>query len=425
MSKLALVVTLLLGGVAATPAQGPREAAASRDLAIVGAKIYPSPGERPIADGVVLMRDGKIVSVGGRAHVKVPPGAAALDGSGLVVTAGFWNSHVHLSSPEWTNAAGLPAERLGGLLRDMLTRYGFTTAVDIGSSLEDTLAVRRRVEKGEIDGPRILTAGSPLYPKDGTPFYLRKLFEELKVTPPEVASPETGAALAREQLAKGADVVKIFTASPVGRGKTVTMPLETVRAIVAEAHGRGKLVYAHPQSAEGVDAAIDGGVDILAHAAPMMGPWGEPLVARMKKAGLSLVPTLTLWRAGLIMEGTPPEVAKKVQETGVAQLKAYAAAGGRVLFGTDVGYITELDTTEEFEQMSRAGMSFEQILTSLTTAPAERFGAAGRAGRVAEGYDADVTVLSGDPASDVRAFSNVKYTIRGGQVIYRSDSGAK
>ena len=82
------------------------------------------------------------------------------------------------------------------------------------------------------------------------------------------------------------------------------------------------------------------------------------------------------------------------------QLEAFSRAGGQVLFGTDVGYIQQFDTSEEFTWMSRAGMSFQQILASLTTNPAQRFGYATHSGRIAKGLDADLVVLSADPAQN-------------------------
>ncbi len=102
----------------------------------------------------------------------------------------------------------------------------------------------------------------------------------------------------------------------------------------------------------------------------------------------------------------------------VEELKAYADAGGQILFGTDVGYILQFDTAEEFTLMARAGLDFRRILASLTTNPAERFGYARTSGRIAKDFDADVVVLSDDPANDVTAFSKVRYTIRSGKIIY-------
>jgi imidazolonepropionase-like amidohydrolase len=132
---------------------------------------------------------------------------------------------------------------------------------------------------------------------------------------------------------------------------------------------------------------------------------------------MALTPTLTLWHVE--MKGDSPEKFEKgMNETAVPQLRAYSEAGGQILFGTDVGYIQQFDTSEEFLWMSRAGMSFEQILASLTTSPAERFGYSNHSGRIAKGMDADLVVLRADPKQDATAFSSVRYTIRSGRIIY-------
>jgi imidazolonepropionase-like amidohydrolase len=107
---------------------------------------------------------------------------------------------------------------------------------------------------------------------------------------------------------------------------------------------------------------------------------------------------------------------------GVAQLSAWLASGGEVLFGTDVGYMNDYDPGDEYALMAEAGMSPTQILASLTTTPAAKFGDSGRLGRIAPGFVADLVILSEDPLSDVRAFAAVAYTIRDGRVIYRKES---
>ena len=82
------------------------------------------------------------------------------------------------------------------------------------------------------------------------------------------------------------------------------------------------------------------------------------------------------------------------------------------------GNVTDYDTTDEYVYMARAGLGYPQILTSLTTAPAERFGAAARTGRLAPGLDADIVVVDGDPAADISALARVRLTLRRGQTIY-------
>jgi imidazolonepropionase-like amidohydrolase len=114
----------------------------------------------------------------------------------------------------------------------------------------------------------------------------------------------------------------------------------------------------------------------------------------------------------------PEEFERGMSTVVLPQLRAYSAAGGQILFGTDVGYIEQFDTSEEFGWMSRAGMSFQQILASLTTNPAQRFGYSTRRGRIAEGMDGDFVILRADPAQDATAFSKVRYTILGGKIIY-------
>ena len=91
-----------------------------------------------------------------------------------------------------------------------------------------------------------------------------------------------------------------------------------------------------------------------------------------------------------------------------------------MLFGTDVGYMNDYDPTDEYMLMAQAGMSAREILESLTTVPAQRFGDSQRLGRIAPGFLADLVVLKNeDPMSNVNAFSAVRYAIRDGKLIYR------
>jgi imidazolonepropionase-like amidohydrolase len=133
---------------------------------------------------------------------------------------------------------------------------------------------------------------------------------------------------------------------------------------------------------------------------------------------MALTPTLTLWDEESQKGNSSPEDIEKGMSRAADQLGAFSRSGGQVLFGTDVGYIQHFDTSEEFKWMSRAGMGYQQILASLTTNPAQRFGYAAHSGRIAKGFDADLVVLNADPAQETAAFSKIRYTIRGGDVIY-------
>ncbi len=383
-------------------------------LALVGAKIYPSPTAPPITNGVVLIKNGRIIVVGEKHRVKIPKNTTIIDCTGLTLVAGFWNSHVHFTESKWENAARIPSAQLNQQLQDTFTRYGFTTVFDLGSPIENTKVIRNRIESGEVDGLRILTTGTGLVPEGGTPFYVKPLKF------PEVLNPEQSTFLVREKVKNGADAIKIFTGpTPVEGGSPLIMRLELVNAITAEAHRRGKLVFSHPENDAGVNVAVDGGVDILAHTAPTGSRWDESQIAKMKRARITLIPTLSLFTKLGRSLGMPAPRIEKFISTPLEQLRAYSQAGGQIVFGTDLGFITDYDPTEEYLLMARAGMNFRHILASLTTNPAERFGVSNRTGRIAPNMDADIVIIVGDPEGDIKALSNVKYTLRKGRIIYR------
>src|SRR5882762_6067414 len=161
---------------------------ANKCLALTGAKIYVSPADQPIRDGIIIITDGKITAIGGRSDVYVPQTAQLIDCAGLTITAGFWNSHVHFFERKWANAASIPATELALQLEQMLTRYGFTSVFDIGSMWENTRLIRDRIESGEVAGPRIRSTGEGLVPVGGNPSdVVLNMMGVMKTPLPEVA----------------------------------------------------------------------------------------------------------------------------------------------------------------------------------------------------------------------------------------------
>ena len=223
------------------------------------------------------------------------------------------------------------------------------------------------------------------------------------------------------QLAAGADGVKLFTGAIVG-GPTDVLPMDIAVAevIVAEAKARGKPAFAHPSDVRGIEIALAAGVDILAHATPADGPWLTSLANRLKAGGVALIPTLKLFEVELVNMGVPDDVRVRFARNAAQQVRSFASAGGTILFGTDVGYIEDADTTRELQLMAEAGLGWREILASLTTTPAARYGFAATKGRVAAGMDGDLVMLGNDPQRDPAAFADVRATIRGGEVLYRA-----
>jgi imidazolonepropionase-like amidohydrolase len=388
-------------------------------LLISADKIYTAPDAPPLQNGTVLVQGGRIVSVADqRSRIPLPDGMRRSDCRGVLV-AGFQNSHVHFMGPGFDGASGKTAEDLQSSVESMLTRYGFTTVVDTSSVLENTAVIRARIEKGELHGPRILTVGWGIFPANGLPIYLQHLPESLRSRMPQPATAEDARAVVRANLAGGADGTKIFLVTPQANRAVKTMATDVARAVAEETHSRNKLLFAHPTSIAGLRAGLDAGVDVFVHTT--LGeaePWGAALVTRMVAQRVSVVPTLKLWQYELDKQKVPGDVSAKLVAASLEELRAFKAAGGQVLFGTDVGYMTDYDPTDEYLLMSKAGLSASDILASLTTAPADRLQESKLRGRIAPGLQADLVVLAADPVVDVRNFSQVRCVFRAGKLIY-------
>ncbi|PYU93978.1 MAG: hypothetical protein DMG08_08775 [Acidobacteria bacterium] len=216
----------------------------------------------------------------------------------------------------------------------MLLRYGYTNVFDTGSYLRLTNVIRRRINSGEVAGPAILTAGELIFPKGGGP--KPEVFRVLDLIPgemPEVQTAEEARKAVREHVQQGADGIKLYLVSWFAR-PMVAMPPEAVAAAVQEGHALGKLVLGHPTNQQGLELGLSNGVDIFVHTTPDGPPWDNALIARMKTQRVAVIPTLKLWLYET--RDRLREVSEGFAASGVAQLRAYAAAGGQVLCGTDV-----------------------------------------------------------------------------------------
>jgi len=365
-SALIAVVLMLAAGWCMSHAH-------AADLAIIGAKVYPSPTDTPIVGAVVLIRDGRIVAVGSGSRTRVPPGFEVMNAHGGVLVSGLWNCHVHLVSDGLLTPERLSDEELTQRLRNMFVRWGFTTIFDLASTMKSAGILRGRIQAGAVAGPRILTVGEPFYPPQGTPVYAKPIYEANHLPSAEITDTRDAVRRVDAQIDAGADGIKLFTASiQGGDAPPVYMSAGDVRAITGEAHRRRRQTFAHPTDAEGVELAVDNGVDILAHVAPLAGPWSPSLLAKIKTRRIGLIPTLMLFEV-YPDPRTPIEV-------GLGQVAAQLEAGGDILFGTDAGFMQVYDPTQEYQLMRRV-MGWREILASLTTTPARRFGFQNHLGR--------------------------------------------
>lgn len=377
----------------------------AQDIAVTDAIVYTSPAQESMQQATVLIRGGKISAVG--KGIKVPAGMTTLSCRDCVVFAGFWNTHVHFMGPQWNDAAKLPANAITRQMQAMLTHSGFTTVVDTASDPENTIALRRRIEAGKALGPRIYTAGSALYPPHAIPFYLDDLPASLRAKLAQPSTPAAAIAVVQQNIAVGTDIVKLFTGSYLSPDDIVPMPMDIARAAVSEGHKHGQLVFAHPSDLEGIRIAMQSGVDVLAHAPSKVDGVDDVLLKAMADRHMAMIPTLKLFSGSNHIE--------RIREI----VTHFHALGGTLLFGTDTGFLTDYDVAEEYHQLGLAGLSFPDVLSMLTTAPASTFKVSNRTGTVSTGNDGDLTILASDPSSgDLKDFAHVLYTIRAGQVIF-------
>ncbi len=380
-------------------------------LAIEHAKIYTSPNDPPIEDGTVLVRDGRIEAVG--KQVAVPADATIVPCDHCVVTAGFWNTHVHFTEPKWSMAQWKSAATLNPQLADMFLSRGFTTVIDLGSNPADTFSIRRRIEKGELTGPYIYTAGTALYPPHGAPFYLREAMPRWMVMMlPQPTTPQEATGIVHRNLISGADLTKLFTGSWVERGHVLPMPVRIAKAAVTESHLNGKLVFAHPSNLAGIQVAIDSGVDVLAHAADDTQGVDAKLLGSAIGKNMAMIPTLKMFTTTVT---TDPHYMDPMR----AEVQQFHQLGGTLLFGTDVGYMSDYTTEGEFVELGKSGLDWKTVLGMLTTNPASRMGVSNSKGTVTPGKLADLTILDADPADTLTNFSRVRGVVRSGNVVWQ------
>jgi len=380
-------------------------------LAIRNVRVFASPDAPVLEHATILVRDGVIAAVG--TELAVPPGAQVIACDGCAVLAGFWNTHVHFTEEKWSNAAHKAASELDGSLADMFVSRGFTTVVDAGSNPLNTISLRRRIEASELKGPAIYTALRGLYPPNGIPYYLagsmpfwvKKWF----IWQPD--DPEQAAGMVERNIAQGADLLKLFTGSYVARGKVLPMPVAIAQRAAQVAHQHGQLVYSHPSDLAGTKVAMDAGVDVLAHAPDTTDGIDTELLKGVVKRRMAMIPTLKMF-------GTTVTKKSAYLDPIYSVVREFHGLGGELMFGTDVGYMTDYSIEDELRALQECGLTPKGVLRMLTTAPAERFRVAAAKGTIEAGKLADLVIVDGDPERDVIALTRVRFTIRNGRVIY-------
>jgi len=325
--------------------------------AITGATALLGESLTPVPDAVVLLSDGRIAGAGPSSSVEIPAQADVFDASGMTLVPGFTDCHVHIGFYE-------PRTLLVG---------GVTTARDLAWPPELIWPLVKSSRAPE-SGPLLLAAGQMLTAPDGYP--LRAGWAP-SGTGRVVASPDDGSPAVAEQADRGACVIKVALNPAVGP----TLDRETLEVIVAAARERGLGVTGHVAGINELVKALDAGMDELAHM--LMGPETIPaeLINRMVTQGMAIVPTLS------VRHGAGRRKA-------VANLEAFLGAGGKVVYGTDLGNSGPRPGIDQREvtAMEAAGMTPREIVAAATRDAAGHLRLHDR-GVIAEGKVADLVGL--------------------------------
>jgi imidazolonepropionase-like amidohydrolase len=406
--------------------------AAAETLVVTADRMVDVLAGRVVDEPLVVITDGRIVSVVGRGGARpvIPEGAKRIDLPGKTILPGLIDMHVHLDTTPliggyrtfqytdafWT-ALAVPHAR-------QMLEAGFTTVRNVGARNYADVGLRQAIEGGFAVGPRIVGAGYSFGPTGGH-------CDENRLPPSYAADPrETGVdgpeavrRKVRENRKFGAQVIKVCATGGVFSRNTdpgaQQMTEAELRAAVEEAHMLGMKVAAHAHGAEGIKAALRAGVDTIEHAS-FIDAEGIRL-AREKGAFLSMdIYNTEYTLAEGAKNGVEEENLEKERRVGTIQRENFRKAhqaGARMVYGTDAGVYPHAQAGRQFAVMVRYGMTPMEAIQAATRNAAEALGREKDVGAIAPGRFGDIIAVDGDPLRDVRALEDVDVVIKGGEVV--------
>jgi imidazolonepropionase-like amidohydrolase len=422
--------TLILGviGVAclssAASAQGPRARSPkppAQAVVLKPARVFDGVEAEPRAGWVVLVRDGSIVGAGPEASVKVPDGARTIDLPGCTLLPGLIDAHSHIllhsyAEAEWDDQvlkeplALRVARATNHLKLDLMA--GFTTLRDLGTegAGQADVGLRQAVEQGIIPGPRLLVATRAIvatrtYAPDG-------FAPELNIPQgAEEADGETLRRVVRDQIGRGADVIKVYADNARG----ATFSVDELKLIVETARSANRPVSAHATSREGMFRAATAGVSTIEH-----GEGGDAEVFRlMAERKVAFCPTLTVFEATARFRGYRPGLDTEPPRLAKARsaFKLALQSGVTIINGSDVGPFPHGEQGRELELMVDFGMTPVDALKSATSIASGAIGLGDKVGAIKPGLRADLVAVDGDPTREISSVRKIRLVMKDG-VVY-------
>lgn len=406
------------------------------DLAIDADRLFDGTDAEPLADGRLLVSEGRVEAAGTQEDLAVPDDADHRRYAGTAIP-GLVDAHLHLWGArsmdpfEWLKRTDThAAARATADLRDLLAA-GFTTVRDVGSGTG--LGLRDAVAEGAVPGPRVYTSGLAMSQTGGhgdSHFLPHQWVRE--EDPRGVSTLADGPAEcrkeARKRVREGVDLVKIMTTGGVlsekDHPRQSQMTDAEISAVVEEAHRVDIPVASHAQGTPGVKNALRNGVDTVEH-----GIWlDDEAVDLFHETGATLVPTLAVMHRicergaehGLPEYGL--EKAYEAREAHFESARKAHEAGVPVALGTD---FLGPELLPHGENALEAELFVEEVGMSEREAIRAGTGVAARTlpdddvGTLTEGDHADVLVVDGDPFADITALRDVETVFKGGEEVER------
>lgn len=387
-------------------------------------------GKEVIGKTNIYVREGKIVEVSREDH----SAKMEIDAKDMFVMPGLIDAHIHLSGIKGGSLLKIMFEKPEyRVLRaakwlEKLLLAGFTTVRDCGETV--SLALKRAVNDGIIDGPKVIAAGKPITQTFGhgelshdVPLEFSKTmsFSEF------CDGMESCIHAARKVLRDGADFIKIFaTGGVLSQRDTPEHPqlsYEEIRAIVNEAEKVNSYVAAHAHGDRGARIAIEAGVKTLEHGTLLK----DETLKLMKEKNVTLTPTLTIqelifkYGKQIGVDEWGLQKITSVRESIANVVRKAKEYGVTIISGTDLGFETGLEEIEMGKNwmetvllVERGGLSPIEALRASTYNAAMAIGI--NAGVIEIGKDADIIIINGDPTQNVREISKITHVIKNGKL---------
>jgi imidazolonepropionase-like amidohydrolase len=379
-----------------------------------------------IENAAIWIEGDRIKEVGRFAEIQphTPKDARLVDLSHFTVLPGLIDCHTHLMAriPGGPDGYTLNLATKSQAFRALEGAYdaritlqaGFTSVRDVeneGSGYAD-VALRDAINQGLAEGPRMQVATRAIAAVGQyNPFGVSPDLTDFPTGAQMVSGVEEARRAAREQIGHGADLIKVYA-----DWDHPTLTVDEMRVVVEEAHKQGRKVAAHAYTPEGIQNALNAGVDSIEHGNNA----DRATLELMKEKNVYWVLTKGHFRDRL-KTTTDPRVRKYCEDTLKRARENIAIArqlGIRIANGFDPSSAeSHGKNADEVVTAVELGLPPIEAIRAATVNAADLMGWQDRVGAIEPGKFADLIAVDGDPLADISLLQNVKFVMKGGAVI--------